>query len=1136
MKITWFWKIAFSALCFTVLVITSFLPVSSWASVYYIAPNGLDDNSGSSSAPWGTFSHAMNLLKPGDTLILKDGTYYQTMHVSISGEPGNPITFKAENDGQVTIDGQGVRWVCYIGDSSESAPRTQYINVEGIRCRNSSVGTFSVMRSDYINVKRVSAYHSGGGNNPMFDLWRSTYALLEDVAASGNGRVMYNPSACDHITIRRAFGYWWSSDSTPRNYMQIYGSDNVLVENNVGILKETVSHQVGGIAVWANRWDDSADYNKIYGNVMYGFNGNYYSVNSSDNQILGNNIFKDNVALGNPKNAGISYLYPNGFAHYSDPNTVVEHMTITQMANGSGYDIRNNYPGTGYGPAGMLKNSDILNNERYGILDYTGTLTHTHDNVYGQPLGNYYGGGEGPYESHLSPDYNIATYGKGGYLMRAQNLKGLGESGADIGAEVLYRSVDGVLTSTPLWPWPMEDRIRTETQEVLGQCVSVTYEDAGNGCTGGLWKSLDGLYAYQPDTSAPSVPQNLQATAISSNQINLSWDAATDNVGVTGYRIYRNGVQITTTVNTSYLDTGLIPNTFYTYTVSAYDGVGNQSGHSNSATAATLEQAVIPDLVAHYTFDEGSGTIAEDSSGNGINGTLVNGPAWITGKNGKALNFDGTDDYVNIAANSAFDSLNEITVTAWIKPVVGSTGIKGIVNFWKSYTDRAYLALFSGSTPSVYNDIDDIGTLHSTEGITSLMNEWVFLSWTYDKSSLSKIYVNGTQKGTTLDVVLSFANLDDGFYATIGINREGTGLYSPFMGSIDEVKIYNRALTAEEILTEYNNSSGVNTPPVLSAIGNKTVNEASTLTITLSATDADNDILTYSVANAPLNSSLAGNTFTFSPDYTQARTYNLTFIVSDGKDTDSEAITITVTDTQDTNTYFISGSVTSGGSSLSGATMTLSGAGARTAMTDANGNYSFTGLTNGSYTITPNKTGYTFTPTNRSITITGANVTGQGFTGTLSDFIPKTSWRLVYVDSQESVGENGPAVNAFDSNSTTIWLTKLYGGSDPLPHEIRIDLGGIYDIDGFRYLPRQDGWTIGRIGRYAFYISRDGINWSRRPVAAGVFANTAAEKEVRFTKTTGRFIRLKALTEVNGGTWTSMAEITVRGKPSPAKK
>ena len=81
-------------------------------------------------------------------------------------------------------------------------------------------------------------------------------------------------------------------------------------------------------------------------------------------------------------------------------------------------------------------------------------------------------------------------------------------------------------------------------------------------------------------------------------------------------------------------------------------------------------------------------------------------------------------------------------------------------------------------------------------------------------------------------------------------------------------------------------------------------------------------------------------------------------------------------------TYSISGTVTSGGSALAGVTISLSGTASGTTTTDSNGFYGFTGLSNGAYTITPSKSGYTFSPTNRSVTISGANSIGQNFTGT----------------------------------------------------------------------------------------------------------------------------------------------------------
>ncbi|MFZ3091178.1 MAG: fibronectin type III domain-containing protein [Nitrospirota bacterium] len=89
------------------------------------------------------------------------------------------------------------------------------------------------------------------------------------------------------------------------------------------------------------------------------------------------------------------------------------------------------------------------------------------------------------------------------------------------------------------------------------------------------------------DTQTPTVSTGLSAQAISSSQINLSWTASTDNVGVTGYSIYRDGALIDTSATNSYSNIGLSASTAYTYTVSAYDAAGNVSSQSASASATT---------------------------------------------------------------------------------------------------------------------------------------------------------------------------------------------------------------------------------------------------------------------------------------------------------------------------------------------------------------------------------------------------------------------------------------------------------------------------------------------------------------------------------------------------------------------
>src|SRR5205809_507118 len=104
---------------------------------------------------------------------------------------------------------------------------------------------------------------------------------------------------------------------------------------------------------------------------------------------------------------------------------------------------------------------------------------------------------------------------------------------------------------------------------------------------GGTWTSDPVAVTVFNDTTPPTVPTGLTATAVSSSQINLSWTASSDNVGVSGYRVYRGGTQIATRSTTSFANTGLSASTTYSYTVAAYDAAGNLSAPSSSASATT---------------------------------------------------------------------------------------------------------------------------------------------------------------------------------------------------------------------------------------------------------------------------------------------------------------------------------------------------------------------------------------------------------------------------------------------------------------------------------------------------------------------------------------------------------------------
>src|SRR5690606_16451491 len=136
---------------------------------------------------------------------------------------------------------------------------------------------------------------------------------------------------------------------------------------------------------------------------------------------------------------------------------------------------------------------------------------------------------------------------------------------------------------------------------------------------------VDGGGGPSPDVTPPSAPTNLTASAISSAAISLTWSASTDDRGtIASYRIFRNATFVGSSSTPSFVDSGLAPETSYTYRVSARDPSGNESPLSSPASATTPQSSGgDPVLFAGWAFEETSGTAINDSSGNGRHGTLV---------------------------------------------------------------------------------------------------------------------------------------------------------------------------------------------------------------------------------------------------------------------------------------------------------------------------------------------------------------------------------------------------------------------------------------------------------------------------------------------------------------------------------
>src|SRR3989449_1738626 len=310
------------------------------------------------------------------------------------------------------------------------------------------------------------------------------------------------------------------------------------------------------------------------------------------------------------------------------------------------------------------------------------------------------------------------------------------------------------------------------------------------------------------DTTPPSVPTNLSASAVSSSQIDLTWTASTDNVGVAGYQVFRGGVTIATVTATAYSEAGLTPGTSYSYTVAAYDGAGNVSAQSAAAIAVTLPLPSANLVVAAYSYDEGAGATTADTSVNKNTATL-SAASWSTaGKFGDALSFNGTTSYVEAPDLDALTPGANATFEAWVSLSAAPSEVASVFNKWSQTIDDEYLLGINPNQTLFFAWQTTGGSTWGTPSFNSAsgtglipLNAWTHIAVVRSGATLN-FYINGK-----LDA--SVNAMDTNAFRN-GVNTLRIGGQSPgaknrfFNGIIDEVHIYNRALSQAEIQSDMN--------------------------------------------------------------------------------------------------------------------------------------------------------------------------------------------------------------------------------------------------------------------------------------------------------------------------------------------
>lgn len=202
------------------------------------------------------------------------------------------------------------------------------------------------------------------------------------------------------------------------------------------------------------------------------------------------------------------------------------------------------------------------------------------------------------------------------------------------------------------------------------------------------------------DLTPPSSPQNLQAAATSNTEINLSWAASVDNTAVAEYRIYRDSVNIGTSLITSFQDNGLNPMTEYTYSVSAVDAAGNESQQSSAVSATTLnvEDLTPPVIVSISATDsavmiEFSESLNSISAENPLNYSISNGLA-ITG-------ISLADDHCTVTLQTSAHTDGTYTIA-----ITGIEDLSGNV-MSETTSEYTYARDDAGSTPNDASGTDE---------------------------------------------------------------------------------------------------------------------------------------------------------------------------------------------------------------------------------------------------------------------------------------------------------------------------------------------------------------------------------------------------------------------------------------------
>jgi hypothetical protein len=391
----------------------------------------------------------------------------------------------AAEDGQAQINGNGNHTPCSVRNTND-------ITLIGLRCVDDVNYAVFVSNSDNVTLRRISANNTIDTpaplpTSPLYRISSSGNVLLEDVSAIGANPNLVTIINNGAVEIRRL---WALSSAVGGQYVINSNDCDECLFQNIVVRSTNSANTYGVLLGRADGATTPANKTKVLGSLIYNQRQNGIVTSSSLNPVEEATI--EHVVIARSR-AGIFQRSVNQLAVHNvnlaalggavgDSSLSINDQDLTPVdaLHELNVDLRNSILSGGYAPITV------------GGLPNVATITAAFNVIHDHVTPNSTAGIEvmlNDTNLDVDPGFNIATYGLGGYLLQPEGLKQMGDGGAAIGAEVIYRYEAGVPTAVPLWPWPMEERIFEETG------FTVTWETGRDGEQGeGVWRTLDMVY------------------------------------------------------------------------------------------------------------------------------------------------------------------------------------------------------------------------------------------------------------------------------------------------------------------------------------------------------------------------------------------------------------------------------------------------------------------------------------------------------------------------------------------------------------------------------------------------------------------------------------------------------------------